>query len=452
MFVLPWLFSPLVFFDHRRLREASPLRRNTEATLLFLLVLVTGPVGLFFYLSVRSKKLRKLDAAEGQVASLSSPRGREWWRRTSVFSVLLFWALIDSCFSFGTWLAVDAWIGPGASAGWQESVYLLLALLNIAILLLGIRLFATRHTGWSFSYCLSLAPARVAGLAGVTIFAIVAGGTLIVTALEQLAVFSWEDPEAVTLFNVDFAYQMEVAPIVLFVQVVLVAPVVEELLFRGYFFRILEWLRGPWTAFLVTGIVFWALHIPQYLGMSLLFFVFSLPFFFLFGAVRLWTGSVRPAILAHCLANLAGVAFVPLLALGGVEQARLELLYAGYSWDQQTEARLLERLESHPEDVRAMDRLATRWMVEGAQPARALELIERACEIKPDSPWLQWTRSRVLAANGRFEEAVEVREALNLEYSQFEFLEDGFEEWREAVAEKAPGRNSPTWVPMLVPA
>ena len=78
--------------------------------------------------------------------------------------------------------------------------------------------------------------------------------------------------------------------------VVLVAPVVEELMFRGVGFGLLR-KYGAWTAILVTGAAFSAIH-----GL-----VEGFPILFAFGVGLAWlrerTGSVYPCILLHGLFN-----------------------------------------------------------------------------------------------------------------------------------------------------
>jgi membrane protease YdiL (CAAX protease family) len=85
----------------------------------------------------------------------------------------------------------------------------------------------------------------------------------------------------------------------LFIGAIVIAPVVEELIFRGVF---LSALRGPtqghWLGILGSSIVFALLHIAQPQAV--------LPLFTLglvLGFVRVWTGRLWPCILLHTLFN-----------------------------------------------------------------------------------------------------------------------------------------------------
>lgn len=84
------------------------------------------------------------------------------------------------------------------------------------------------------------------------------------------------------------------------VLVVVLAPIAEELFFRGYFFGALRNWSGMWPAAVVTGIVFGAIH----LGSSPVGFTVPLAIFGI-GLCVLYekTGSLYPCIALHALNN-----------------------------------------------------------------------------------------------------------------------------------------------------
>lgn len=86
--------------------------------------------------------------------------------------------------------------------------------------------------------------------------------------------------------------------ILLAVYGVLFAPAVEELVFRGFLYKVVERSRGPLLAVLVTSIVFSLPHASQYgwrwQNLLLLTYVGII-----FGAVRARTQSVVPSTLLH---------------------------------------------------------------------------------------------------------------------------------------------------------
>jgi membrane protease YdiL (CAAX protease family) len=98
--------------------------------------------------------------------------------------------------------------------------------------------------------------------------------------------------------------------VVLAIGVVLVAPVVEESLFRGLLQGAMERRVQTWIAIALAALPFGLLHGP---ALALFFFLWSLPV----GWVTWRLGSIRPAIVVHAVNNLVGV--VGLLAIGPAE-------------------------------------------------------------------------------------------------------------------------------------
>lgn len=100
----------------------------------------------------------------------------------------------------------------------------------------------------------------------------------------------------------------------LFITMVLVAPVVEELVFRGYFFQ--AWrisFLGLWGTLLVTSVLFTLIHAGQY-PMLIMAMLFS--FSLILGLAREKTGSVYVPMAMHATNNL--LAFILINWLGYV--------------------------------------------------------------------------------------------------------------------------------------
>ena len=84
---------------------------------------------------------------------------------------------------------------------------------------------------------------------------------------------------------------------------VLIAPLVEELLFRGFFFPVVARRHGSAAAVAATAGLFAVLHGPQY-GWAWQNFLLLVYVGVVFGTVRARTGSVVPSTLIHAAYNL----------------------------------------------------------------------------------------------------------------------------------------------------
>lgn len=123
-----------------------------------------------------------------------------------------------------------------------------------------------------------------------------------INALNQLLV----GPEMAGRFDITplFDVRSPLEGALLVVGVALLAPLGEELLFRGYLMRVFKARHGKGVALFLTSALFAIVHFNP----ASLFALFSLGV--VFGLLRLWTGSIWPAILAHAVQNGAASALV----------------------------------------------------------------------------------------------------------------------------------------------
>jgi membrane protease YdiL (CAAX protease family) len=84
------------------------------------------------------------------------------------------------------------------------------------------------------------------------------------------------------------------------VVVTVIAPIAEEMFFRGYFFGALRNWRGVWPAAIITGVVFGGIHV----GSAPAVFLVPLAILgFMLCIVRWKTGSLLPCIALHAMNN-----------------------------------------------------------------------------------------------------------------------------------------------------
>jgi membrane protease YdiL (CAAX protease family) len=91
--------------------------------------------------------------------------------------------------------------------------------------------------------------------------------------------------------------------ILLFVAVALIAPLIEELLFRGFLQKSLAKKMPVWAAIAISALIFGAVHMDLY-AMPPLVVMGAI-----FGVIYHLTGSLRVTIILHALNNAAALAF-----------------------------------------------------------------------------------------------------------------------------------------------
>lgn len=120
---------------------------------------------------------------------------------------------------------------------------------------------------------------------------------LVTIATNLLPWFNVNQPQDIGFFQTSYGYEVILA----FVTLVIIAPVAEEIIFRGYLFGRLKKYAPVWVAIVVTSVVFGALHGAWNLAVD----TFALSV--VMTLLRQNTGSLWASILLHMSKN--GLAF-----------------------------------------------------------------------------------------------------------------------------------------------
>jgi uncharacterized protein len=92
------------------------------------------------------------------------------------------------------------------------------------------------------------------------------------------------------------------------VQIVLLAPIVEELFFRGLLFGVLALNESPRATILFSSLLFMLAHHPYYNSAATLLLIFLMGI--VLGVLRKQTGSLWPCIALHSINNFLAVFWV----------------------------------------------------------------------------------------------------------------------------------------------
>lgn len=116
-----------------------------------------------------------------------------------------------------------------------------------------------------------------------------------VTRLSEL--FPSLRPEELEVVANFFSEGIGPVQIVFFMIITFVMPPLEELVFRGWLWKALQWKLTPYWAWIATSLLFAAIHMEPLHVLGLL------PLSFFLGWLRMRTGDINASVLAHMTNN-----------------------------------------------------------------------------------------------------------------------------------------------------
>lgn len=192
----------------------------------------------------------------------------------------------------------------------------------------------------------------------------------------------------------------------------IIAPFIEEITFRGYFYRLIKEIRGRRFAFVVISLTFGGLHMHQYWGdwiaitmVGLLGFVLTF--------LRVWSGSTLSSVVTHYAYNI-GVTILPVIFLVSSNPAYFKYQAYYNTYDAATKEQLLkEAIIKDPELADAYNDLAWLYVEEGIKLLEALELVNKALTFNDQNEAYLDTKAAVLEGLDRGAEASVIRRQLD---------------------------------------
>jgi membrane protease YdiL (CAAX protease family) len=185
---------------------------------------------------------------------------------------------------------------------------------------------------------------------------------------------------------------------------IFLAPFLEEIVFRGYFFGVLRRYKGEAVAVVAVAASFAVLHFDQYWGDWLAIALVTLLGFAL-TLVRSWSGSTAASIITHYSYNF----FVTLIPIATLLVSNPAYVQYVVSYEQltsvQKETLLQESIEHDPDFYEAHNDLAWLYAQEKRNLEEALDLVDQALRYDPDNTAYLDTKAEVLYVMGRGEEA-----------------------------------------------
>ena len=233
----------------------------------------------------------------------------------------------------------------------------------------------------------------------------------------------------------------------LFVLIVffLIAPFAEELIIRGYFFSVIEKVKGGAYSLCVITILFASIHVEQNWGDWIILAIISF-----LGLVltlfRLLTGSIVPGIVAH-FAHNSLVLTIPLFMLMYSSPPYLKYTLTEGN-DTETREILLQRsIEEYPEFLPAYNDLAWLYGEREENLDQALFLIDKALSNEPANQAFLDTKAEILYKLKRYDEAIEIEKALVKKCPDQKFFKDQLDKFTKAKQSHEGERAEPTSLP-----
>lgn len=246
---------------------------------------------------------------------------------------------------------------------------------------------------------------------GVVLYLVPALGAIVFATMSAWIVLTRKVQPQTPLTEMLESADSPVFIMVLIFLAVFMAPVVEEITFRGYYFRVAKELWGKRIAVLLITLVFAGLHVPQYWGdWAAIFMVAALGF--VLTALRAWTGSTIASVTMHFVYN-AGATIIPVLYLVTTNPAYFQFVAYEQQLNTQEKIALLEEnVHKNPDFVHAHYDLANLYLQERTHYEEALALIDHTLSIDENNLDYLDTKAEILHQMGRVEESRETRERM----------------------------------------
>ena len=216
---------------------------------------------------------------------------------------------------------------------------------------------------------------------------------------------------------------------------IFLAPFIEEIIFRGYFYGVAARLKGKFFAVCFAALSFALMHVWQYWGdwaaigvVTVLGFVLSF-----FRAVN---GLTLPSIVTHYVYNGFSIIF-PFLLLMQSHSIYFEYqLKYDQLGDSAKETLLKKSIDRQPQWDAAYNDLAWLYAKRREKLDEALQLIGQALKLDPDNDAYWDTKAEVLFHLKRFTEAIEIEKSLISRNPDEKIYKDQLEKFKKGLAQE----------------
>lgn len=223
---------------------------------------------------------------------------------------------------------------------------------------------------------------------------------------------------------------------------VLIFPLLEEIVFLGYFFAILEKTKGKIPAIFTLSVFFVLIHLEQSRGDFYSLLVILLTAVYL-SLLRGLTGSLIPAIVGHYAYNVS-ILLIPTLLIYFSNPVYFQFLKSENKLSfAEKQTLLVESIQKYPHYADAYNDLASLYAANNLNLNIALDLIETALKVKPKGVDYQDTKAEILFKLKRYDEAIAIEEKLVEKDPYCLYHQEQIEKFKKASEkESKPGKKT----------
>ncbi len=223
---------------------------------------------------------------------------------------------------------------------------------------------------------------------------------------------------------------------------VLIFPLLEGIVFLGYFFSILEKTKGKIPAIFTLSLFFVLIHLEQSRGdfYSLLLIFLSSAYL---SVLRGFTGSLIPAIVGHYAYHFS-ILLIPSLFVYFSNPVYFQFLKSENKLSfAQKQTLLVESIQKFPHYAEAYNDLASLYAANNINLNIALTLIETALKTKPQGVDYLDTKAEILFKLKRCDEAIAIEEKLAEKDPYYSYHQEQIKKFKKKPEKKSkPGKRS----------
>jgi membrane protease YdiL (CAAX protease family) len=309
---------------------------------------------------------------------------------------------------------------------------LTIAITSSSLLILFIYQTIKRYPGLSFNEAIALKTQGRSWHQIVTVPAILG---LAVAGLSAYLIVSRDVQPSTPLGNVLESNNGSPLVVAFLLMAVFLAPILEEIIFRGYFFYVLNKYKGQAFAIYAIALIFGLMHVEQYWGDWLAILMVGILGLIL-SYLRAWTKTSVATMVTHFFYNgTMTILPVIMVMIANPTYYQYQNEYKNLDFHGK-ETLLKESIDKNPKFPESYNDLAWLYAESDTNLDEALDLIDKALELYPKKFAYLDTKAEILFKMGRLDEAIAIAEDLVKRYPNEAYAKEQLKKFQQALMQQ----------------